>query len=102
MRIACFYLPQFAVQVERQRAPALQDRPVVIGGYHHESGHVHSVSEEAAAYGVTPDAGTARVTQVDGLWHSLRISALSLNLSLLSMSCLACATNEMDSALSGR
>jgi len=55
MRIACFFLPHFAVQVERQRAPSLQDKPVVIGGYHHETGHVHSVSEEAAAYGVAPD-----------------------------------------------
>jgi len=55
MRIACFYLPQFAVQVERQWAPSLQGKPVVIGGYHHETGHVHSVSEEAAAYGVAPD-----------------------------------------------
>jgi len=54
MRIACFYLPQFAVQVERQHAPSLHGRPVVIGGYHHESGYVHSLSEEAAAYGVVP------------------------------------------------
>jgi len=55
MRIACFFLPQFAVQVERQWAPSLQGKPVVIGGYRHETGHVHSVSEEAAAYGVAPD-----------------------------------------------
>jgi DNA polymerase-4 len=55
MRIACFFLPQFSVQVERQRAPSLQGKPIVIGGYYHETGHVHSVSEEAAAYGVAPD-----------------------------------------------
>ena len=55
MRIACLYLPAFAVQVERRTNPGLHGRPVVIGGYHHETGRVREISEEAAGYGVAPD-----------------------------------------------
>ncbi len=55
MRIACLYLPGFAVQVERQTNPSLRDRPLIIGGYHHEIGRVREVSEEATEYGLTAD-----------------------------------------------
>jgi DNA polymerase-4 len=55
MRIACLYLSGFAVQVERRIDPALCGKPVIIGGYHHETGRVREVSGEAAAFGVTPD-----------------------------------------------
>ncbi len=55
MRIACLYVPHFAIQVERREDSALCGKPLVIGGYHHETGRVWDVSEEAAAYGVVPD-----------------------------------------------
>lgn len=55
MRIACLYLPGFAVQVERRTDSALDSRPVIIGGYHHETGRVREVSVEAAAFGVAPE-----------------------------------------------
>ncbi|MBN1153169.1 MAG: hypothetical protein JXA58_08155, partial [Dehalococcoidia bacterium] len=55
MRIACLYLPGFAVQVERQTNPALRGRPVILGGYQHETGRVRQVSAEAAGFGVAPD-----------------------------------------------
>ena len=55
MRIACLYLSRFSVQVERKVDPALRDRPLIIGGYHHEIGRVREVSEEAAKYGLTAD-----------------------------------------------
>ncbi len=55
MRIACMYLPGFAVQVERRTNPALCGMPLIIGGYHHETGRVREVSDEAAAYGVVRD-----------------------------------------------
>jgi len=56
MRIACLHVPHFAIQVERRENPALCGKPLIIGGYHHETGRVWDVSEEAAAYGVVPDA----------------------------------------------
>lgn len=56
MRIACLYVPHFAIQVERRENPALCGKPLIIGGYHHETGRVWDVSEEAAAYGVVADA----------------------------------------------
>jgi DNA polymerase-4 len=55
MRIACMYLPEFAVQVERRTNPALCGTPLIIGGYHHETGRVREVSDEAAVYGVARD-----------------------------------------------
>jgi len=55
MRIACLYLPGFAVQVERRANPALCGLPLIIGGYHHETGRVRDVSSEAAGFGVAPD-----------------------------------------------
>jgi len=54
MRIACLYLPGFAVQVERRADHALQGRPVIIGGYQHETGRVREVSDEASGCGVMP------------------------------------------------
>jgi len=54
MRIACMYVPGFAVQVERQTNPALCGVPLIIGGYHHETGRVRDVSSEAAGFGVVP------------------------------------------------
>ena len=56
MRIACLHVPHFAIQVERRENPAFCGKPLIIGGYHHETGRVWDVSEEAAAYGVVPDA----------------------------------------------
>ncbi len=56
MRIACLHVPHFAIQVERRENPALCGKPLIIGGYHHETGRVRDVSEEAAAYGVVSDA----------------------------------------------
>ncbi len=55
MRIACLYLPGFAIQVERQTNPALCGTPLIIGGYHHEIGRVRQVSEEAVAYGLVEE-----------------------------------------------
>lgn len=55
MRIACLYLPRLSVQVERQAAPDLCHRPLIIGGYHHERGRVREVSEEAVEYGLAAD-----------------------------------------------
>ncbi len=55
MRIACLYLPGFAIQVERRASPALCGRPLIIGGYYHEIGRVREVSREAAAYGIVKD-----------------------------------------------
>jgi DNA polymerase IV len=54
MRIACLYLPGFAVQMERRTNPALCGVPLIIGGYHHEMGRVRGVSSEAAGFGVAP------------------------------------------------
>jgi DNA polymerase-4 len=56
MRIACLHVPHFAIQVERRENPAICGKPLIIGGYYHETGCVCDVSEEAAAYGVVPDA----------------------------------------------
>ncbi|MBE9505910.1 MAG: hypothetical protein IMY84_03765, partial [Chloroflexi bacterium] len=56
MRIASLHVPHFGIQVERRENPALCGKPLIIGGYHHETGRVRDVSEEAAAYGVVPDA----------------------------------------------
>ncbi len=55
MRIACLYLPGFAIQVERRTNPALCGTPLIIGGYHHEIGRVRQVSEEAVAYGLVEE-----------------------------------------------
>ncbi len=55
MRLACLYLPGFAIQVERRANPTLCGVPLMIGGYHHESGRVQGVSSEAAGFGVVPD-----------------------------------------------
>jgi len=55
MRIACLFLPHFAVQVERKEAPALCGKPLIIGRYRHDMGYVCDVSEEAAACGIVPD-----------------------------------------------
>ena len=55
MRTACVYLPGFAVQVERRTNPALCGMSLIIGGYHHETGRVREVSDEAAVYGVARD-----------------------------------------------
>jgi len=55
MRLACLHLPEFAVQVERHANPALRGVPLVVGGYHHESGYVRECSAEAAGFGVAPD-----------------------------------------------
>ncbi len=55
MRIACMYLPGFAVQVERRTNPALCGMPLIIGGYHHETGRVREISGEASVYGVACD-----------------------------------------------
>jgi len=55
MRIAYLYLPGLAVQVERRIDPALRGRPVIIGGYRHETGRVREASMEASGFGVAPD-----------------------------------------------
>ncbi len=55
MRIACLYLPRLSVQVEHHADPTLRDRPLIIGGYHHEMGRVREVSEQAVEYGLTAD-----------------------------------------------
>ena len=54
MRIACVYMPRFAVQVEQLEDPALTGKPLILGNYRRDTGHVYDVSEEAEAYGVVP------------------------------------------------
>lgn len=55
MRIACVYVPRFAIQVEQLEEPALAGKPLILGDYHHDAGQVYDVSEEAEAYGVVPN-----------------------------------------------
>jgi DNA polymerase-4/protein ImuB len=52
MRIACILIPHFPVAVERQRDPALRERPVVIGETPDQRKAVLDCSPEAEAQGV--------------------------------------------------
>ncbi|MFW6102684.1 MAG: DNA polymerase Y family protein [Chloroflexota bacterium] len=54
MRIACIYMPRFAIQVEQREDPALAGRPLILGNYRRDTGQVYDVSEEAEAHGVVP------------------------------------------------
>src|SRR4030042_139134 len=52
MRIACILIPHFPAAVERQRDPALRDRPVVVGETPDQRKAVLGCSSEAEAQGV--------------------------------------------------
>jgi nucleotidyltransferase/DNA polymerase involved in DNA repair len=52
MRIACILIPHFPAAVERQRDPALRDRPVVVGETPDQRKAVLDCSPEAEAQGV--------------------------------------------------
>jgi len=52
MRVACFFFPHFAVQVEARDNGSLAGMPVIIGGLPFERKEVYDVSTEALACGV--------------------------------------------------
>lgn len=52
MRVACFFFPHFAVQVEVRDNDSLTGRPIIIGGLPYERKAVYDASREASAYGV--------------------------------------------------
>jgi nucleotidyltransferase/DNA polymerase involved in DNA repair len=54
MRIACMLIPHFPIAVERQRDPALCDRPLVIGETPDQRKSVLDCSPEAESQGVRP------------------------------------------------
>ena len=54
MRVACIFVPHFAVEIERLEQPSLRGRPVVVGGAPEERKEVQDCSAEAAARGVRP------------------------------------------------
>jgi DNA polymerase IV len=54
MRVACIAVPHFIVEVERLHEPALQGRPVVVGGPPEERKAVLDCSAEAMARGIRP------------------------------------------------
>lgn len=53
MEVACLLVPNFLVALARRDNPALEGRPVVVGGSPEEHAAVTACSEEAAAAGVT-------------------------------------------------
>jgi DNA polymerase IV len=52
MRVACFFFPHFAIQVEIRDNDSLRGRPIIIGGLPYERKAVYDVSQEALACGV--------------------------------------------------
>ncbi len=52
MRVACFFFPHFAVQVEARDNSSLTGRPIIIGGLPYERKVVYDASREASACGV--------------------------------------------------
>jgi len=52
MRVACFFFPHFAVQVEVRDNDSLTGRPIIIGGLPYERKAVYDASREASACGV--------------------------------------------------
>ena len=52
MRVGCFFLPHFPVQVEARDDEALRGRPLIIGGLPYERKAVHDVSPEGLDCGV--------------------------------------------------
>jgi nucleotidyltransferase/DNA polymerase involved in DNA repair len=52
MRIACFFFPHFAVQVEVRDNHSLTGRPIIIGGLPYERKAVYDFSKEASTCGI--------------------------------------------------
>jgi nucleotidyltransferase/DNA polymerase involved in DNA repair len=52
VRVACVWLPHFAISIERRSSPALNRRPVIIGGTAEQRGAVLDCSAEAEGQGV--------------------------------------------------
>jgi DNA polymerase-4 len=52
MRVACFFFPHFAVQVEVRDNDSLKGRPIIIGGLPYERKAIYDASKEALAFGV--------------------------------------------------
>ena len=93
MRIACIYMPRFAIQVERHTEPALAGKPLILTRYRRDAGQVYDVSEEAEERGVVPGIPLRQAYSLcsDGVfrpWNEERCdSALAAIVSLLGQLC---------------
>jgi DNA polymerase-4 len=107
MRIACIYMPRFAIQVEQREEPALAGKPLILGNYRRDTGQVYGVSEEAEVYGVVPGIPLRQAYSLcsGGVYHPYSeercSSALAGIVSLLGQLCPLVECAPPDHALLG-